>query len=405
MNEVILSILHRIIRGEQLDESAQEILDEWIAQSPHNKALYDEILNSDGFQEDIKKMLNYDSIAAWNKIRKGIPESDRPKVAPFYRKYAAAIVLAVLLGLSAGYFAFFKKSSADSSIARENNLIQPSDLKPGTDGAILRLADGRIIDLDNAANGTLLTEGNADIVKNGGALQYNESQQATGDANAMNTLRTPRSRKFTVTLSDGTKVWLNSGSSIQYPTIFSGNERRVTVTGEVYFEVAKNAAKPFNVEIQAGTVKKGEVEVLGTHFNVNAYDDEPFIQSTLLEGSVRITHGHETRLLQPGQQAKLNNKDELQVVNVDIEQVVAWKDNFFYFQDDNIYTVMRQVARWYGVEIVYKGGLIPQKYSAVIERNLPVKDLFIALQKTGGVQFEIIEQDDTTKIIVKPDVK
>lgn len=404
MNEVIFQLLYRRLRGEVLDQSAQDILDEWVAASPENKKMYDEIMDSDEFKKDIKQMLQYDSIAAWNKIRKGIPKSDRPKVVPFFRKYAAAIVALLLLGVTTAYFGFFKKSVHNNSIARENKIIPPSEVKPGTKGAILRLADGRILDLDNITDGVVVTQGNITITKKDGQLHYGVTDPAAEGPGGLNMTRAPRNKFFSIQLSDGTVAWLNSGSSIEYPLVFASKERRVSVTGEVYFEVAKNANKPFKVDIHAGGAKKAEVTVLGTHFNINAYDDESSVQTTLLEGSVSITRGDETRLLKPGQQANFTTDGAMQVVNADKRRVMAWRENDFYFKNDNIETIMRQLARWYNIEYEFEKDVTPQLYTATISRNQPVKAVFDALQNAnrGGIHFEVIKQDDTTKIIVKP---
>lgn len=404
MNEVIFQLLYRRLRGEVLDESAQEMLDDWVAQGPENKALYDEIMNSDELTKDLKHMMQIDSIAAWNKIRKGIPKSDRPKVVPFYRRYAAAIVLVLLLGAAGAYFGYFKKSADNNSIARENKkIILPSEVKPGTEGAILRLADGRILDLEKIEDGVVVTQGNVVITKKGGKLEYAVSDPAAETPTGLNMMRAPRKNHFKAQLSDGTIVWLNSQSSIEYPLVFASKERRVSVTGEVYFEVAKDANKPFKVDIYAGNSKKAEVTVLGTHFNINAYDDEPTIRTTLLEGSVSITHGDDTRVLKPGQQAQLNAAGAMQVMsNADIGRIMAWRENSFSFYQESIETIMRQVGRWYDVQIEFDPKVKAQRYTATISRDKPVQAVFEALQLTGGINFEIVKQDDTTKIIVKP---
>jgi transmembrane sensor len=405
MNEVIFQLLYRRLRGEILDKSAQEMLDDWIDQSPENKALYDEVMNSEEFKKDVKRMMQIDSIAAWNKLRKSIPESDRPKVVPFYRRYAAAIVLFLLLGATGAYYGFFKKSVDNNSIATENRkIIQPSEVKPGTEGGILRLADGRILDLEKMEEGAVVTQGNVIITKKDGKIEYGVSDPAGETPTGLNMTRAPRKNRFRVVLSDGTIAWLNSQSSIEYPVVFTSKERRVSITGEVYFEVAKNPNKPFKVDIFAGNAKKAEVTVLGTHFNINAYDDEPLIRTTLLEGSVSIRHGDDTRVLRPGQQAQLNESGAVQVVNADIDKVTAWHENNFYFKGDNIEAIMRQVARWYDVQFELDSKVATQRYTGSISRDQSVKAVFDLLQRVGngGIHFEIVEMDDTTKIIVKP---
>jgi ferric-dicitrate binding protein FerR (iron transport regulator) len=200
-------------------------------------------------------------------------------------------------------------------------------------------------------------------------------------------------------LSDGTKVWLNSVSSIHYPTAFVGKERIVDITGEVYFEVMKNRAMPFKVMVNGM-----QVEVLGTHFNINSYEDEANIKTTLIEGLVKIVNNRKASFLKPGQQAILrlrigqDEKREMKIVdNADIEEVVSWKKGLFRFQKADIKTIMRQVSRWYDVEVEYEKE-VTETFSGTIPRNVTVSKLFAMLELTGHVHFKI----DGKKIMVIP---
>jgi transmembrane sensor len=257
-----------------------------------------------------------------------------------------------------------------------------NDVAPGQTGAILTLSTGQKILLDSAANGSLAQQGNVGVIKRNGELIYNSEGNATGIV--YNTMTTPKGRQFNLVLADGSKVWLNAASSITFPIVFTGKERKVTITGEAYFEVAHNAAMPFIVE-------KGNasVLVLGTHFNVNAYDDESEINVTLLEGSVNVRNGSNNNTIKPGQQAQFKQDGKIMVLSdVDIDNVVAWKNGRMHFQGADIGTVMRQMSRWYDVEIVYNKKLDDLFY-ADIPRATMLSDVLKALELTKGVHFKI----------------
>jgi ferric-dicitrate binding protein FerR (iron transport regulator) len=205
-----------------------------------------------------------------------------------------------------------------------------------------------------------------------------------------NTLSTPRGGQYQLILQDGTKVWLNSSSSIHFPTTFRGRERKVAITGEAYFEVAKNSAMPFKI-----TVKDVEVRVLGTHFNIMAYDDENSINTTLLEGSVKISKGSSNKMLAPGEESIVNKNGDINVIVADIEEVMAWKNGWFQFNAADIQKVMRQISRWYDVEIVYEGKIPISHFSGMISRGNNISQV-LAILKAGGVQLKI----EGRKIIV-----
>jgi len=202
--------------------------------------------------------------------------------------------------------------------------------------------------LDSLGNGLLATQQGTKVVLNNGQLSYQAANTTTATG-AWNTINTPRGRQFKVALPDGTQVWLNAASSIRYPVAFTGKERKVEINGEAYLEVAKNTSMPFIV--QANDV---EVLVLGTHFNINSYSDEEAIKTTLLEGAVKVSTGAATALLTPGKQAAISTGSGMNVQAADIEQVVAWKNGVFNFQNATLEQVMRQLARWYDIEIVYE---------------------------------------------------
>lgn len=268
-----------------------------------------------------------------------------------------------------------------------------ANVSAGSNKALLTLGDGHIITLDDAGRGAVALQGATQISKMAnGHLLYQPSR--TGQSEILfNTLTTPRGGQYKLTLPDGSNVWLNSASSIRYPTAFAGPTRNVQITGEVYFEIAHDAAKPFLVN--AGEM---EVKVLGTHFNVNAYRDESSINTTLLEGSLKLSKAGEVTMLQPGQQAQLSSNGNFHLANdVDLEEVVAWKNGYFSFTKADLQSVLRQIARWYDVEIAYEGAIAPREFGGKIGRSSNISEVLEILQETK-VHFRISGK----KIIVTP---
>jgi hypothetical protein len=256
------------------------------------------------------------------------------------------------------------------------------DISPGQNGAILTLATGEKIVLDSAMDGSLARQGNVSVIKKNGELVYRkDGKSAEG---VLNTMTTPKGRQFNLVLADGSRVWLNAASSITFPTAFTGKERRVAIQGEAYFEIAHNAEKPFIVE--SG---KNSIKVLGTHFNVNAYDNENVVSVTLVEGSVNVTRGTSSKTIRPGQQAQINEREQINLVfNVDVDHVVAWKNGRISFQGANIGTVMRQMSRWYDVDIEYSEKL-DDRFYADMSRSTMLSDVLKALELTTNVHFKV----------------
>ncbi|MBB5637437.1 ferric-dicitrate binding protein FerR (iron transport regulator) [Pedobacter cryoconitis] len=284
---------------------------------------------------------------------------------------AAAILLTVSIGL---YFfkgtGFNRQPHSPAHIAQR----ETPQILPGGNKATLTLADGKKITLDEAVNGPLAEEAGIIITKTkDGQLVYTVSARnnklADGQA-AMNLISTPKGGQYQVNLPDGTKVWLNAASSLRYPAVFTGAERSVILTGEAYFEVAKDPVKPFKVSAALQTV-----EVLGTHFNINSYQDEPAVKTTLLEGAVKVNaQSAGDVFLKPGQQAVLLG-NHLNVNLASTEEAVAWKNGMFRFKDADLQTVMRSVARWYDVEVNYEGNLPVRQFSGEIHRNINLSEV------------------------------
>lgn len=329
-----------------------------------------------------------------------------------WHRIAAAAVL--LLSFGAGIY-YMVHPALQNAVATSKDMTLSADtitLKPGTSGAVLTLANGNKIVLDSAGNGLLATQGATKVLNNNGTIRYQEGEADTTGI-VYNTLTTPRGKQFQLELADGTRVWLNAASSIRFPTAFTNDTRKVEITGEAYFEVAHINRKlhrsgalplPFVVAFTTPAGHTGEVQVLGTHFNINAYEDEAAVKTTLLEGSVKVSiHDPrlltlDSRLLKPGQQAAINNKGRFKTVDdVDIDAVVAWKNGYFSFSETDMATLMRQIARWYDVDIEYAGKVPDRKFGGEISRNSNAEQV-LKIMEESEVHFRIAGR----RIIVLP---
>ena len=276
---------------------------------------------------------------------------------------AAAVLIGVFIG---SYFMFIKSKPANKMAVVEKKPAAAGDRTPGGNKAFLQLADGSLIELDDTDTGMLAQQGNTKIVKlNNGQLKYNSTSQKNTQV-LYNTISTPRGGQYHVILPDGSKVWLNAASSLRFPTSFTGEARNVLLTGEAYFEVAHNKNMPFHV-----AVNDMKVEVLGTHFNIMSYDNENAISTTLLEGSVKVSSmvNGQWSMLKPGQQAAIHNSQLTIHDDIDAESVIAWKNGMFQFNSADIQTIMRQIERWYDVEVQYKGPIPQGHYSGIVPRS------------------------------------
>lgn len=302
-----------------------------------------------------------------------------PVLKIYYKKKWWKIAVAACVFTFIAMTIFWLKPFGNKAIAKKTVPQKQlnNDVKPGGQKALLTLADGTQIILDSASSGLLAQQGNAQIIKlHNGELAYNTNGKA--DVGLLyNTMSTPVGGIYQLILPDGSKVWLNSASSIRYPTAFTDKERRVEISGEVYFEVAKNAAKPFIVKV----TNLAAIKVLGTHFNVNAYNDEAEIKTTLLEGAVNISQGNKSSTLSPGQQAQINQSGFIKRVdNVDLDEAVAWKNGSFLFNSAALPVVLRQAARWYDLDVVYEGKVPTDKFSGQIPRSVNLSSLLKWMQ-------------------------
>lgn len=327
-------------------------------------------------------------------IRQAIAEpvfNKSPKVVGlhFFRNVAAAVILLAVSGTA--IYHWYNKHE-QKQLAALNKAVVKHDVDPGDNRAVLTLANGTKLILDSAKIGLLNQAGSVSINKTqDGQVVYTADKDQQNGPVAYNSISTPIGGQYQVVLPDGSRVWLNSASSLKFPTAFTGSERDVELTGEGYFEVARNKAKPFNVK-----VKDINVAVLGTHFNIMAYNDEAAVKTTLLEGLVRLTHGNVTDMLKPGQQGVINDKG-IKIIDVDTDEAVAWKNGFFEFDRVSIQDIMKQLSRWYGTEVMYEGKIPDDEFVGKISRDVKLSQVLHILE-LSHVRFRI----ENKKIIVTP---
>ncbi len=410
------------------EERYQELAEKWLNKTinPQEREEFAQWYNSGqdndinlpkdfaGNDQELKKRI-------FSGVTQNISDSVLPSGYKFQRWFAAAAVIMVVF--SAGLYFYSDNKVVDQFVSKqtitEPKLSSPSitvtafpekqkirvtevkDIEAGDNKAILTLGDGTKIILDDAQNGILANQGGNSILKTAeGELIYsfsnessNQSAERKADNIIFNTIETPKGGKFQVILPDGSKVWLNAASSLRFPTAFSGSKRHVELKGEAYFEVAHDVSKIFEVN-----TRNQVVQVLGTHFNINAYSDEPTVNTTLLEGSVRVSdlRTHISQLLKPGEQSKLSER--IEVINVkNTSEAVAWKEGYFQFDEADIQTVMRQIERWYDVSVIYEGKVPNYRFGGEIERSLSLLQVLKVLEKTK-VHFRL----EGREVIVMP---
>jgi transmembrane sensor len=398
----IHDLIIKYLKG-ALSETEQEDLNTWLHASKKNQELFQKLTDSKWINAELTNLYQFDNYKGWEKVTRGFPnflekqslktEFHKRSIGRFWQRIAVAACILLFLG-TGSYFLIHQASRRKSPYAHV--FVTAADKKaPDKNKAKITLANGKVIYLDSAANGTLVQQQGVNVVKlSGDQLAYKGN--ATSSDFTYNTLHNPKgSRVVTLILSDGTKVWLNSASSLRYPVNFFGKERKVEMSGEAYFEVAKNAQMPFKV-----VVNQMEVQVLGTHFNINAYADEGEIKTTLLEGKVKIKANDKAVQLLPGQQAEFSEAipGAFTVdLYADVEKVMAWKSGMFEFDNTTLPAIMRQISRWYNVDVEYKSIPGTEKFGGAINKDVPLSNVLKMLEE-NGVKFEFREN----KIIVKP---
>jgi transmembrane sensor len=403
-------ILQKYIREEDLSTEETIFLQHWLRAGEGREEMISNIKNeTDWMQEGLKKMQETPHSRIWDTVSGRLEQEGHWKAATaapvvpmnrptkrWWRLLAAATVLFAAAGTT--FWVLQNRSITSANNPVQSQFAKVPDARPGGNRAVLTLANGKQINLDSTGNGVLASQGNMKVTKLAdGQLAYNKTSEEKPAAPAFNVLSTPRAGQFSLTLPDGSHVWLNNASSLRYPVSFTGNSREVELTGEAYFEIAKDASRPFRVAVHSGT-RSSTVEVLGTSFNVMAYDDENTERTTLVEGSVRFVHEGSSTLLKPEEQSVLDEKGSLKTLhNVNVPEITAWKNGYFHFDHASLETTMRQLARWYDIEVEYADNVPPQEFVGKIQRNLPLSDVLRGLENEH-VHFSL----EGRKLLVKP---
>jgi ferric-dicitrate binding protein FerR (iron transport regulator) len=365
-----------------LTPAEKKELNDWLCESEENIALFEYVMdeaesgNGNIFFESLHKEQALERL-----IKRG---SLKPKKKFFlsFTAMAVAALLVVILGLSV-LLLYNTKMSKPAQTASE----KLNDREPGKNKAVLQLADGKVIILDDTAAGTIAKQGDITILQNTGGIAYRASSATA--AIGYNTLSTPRGGQYKIVLSDGTRVWLNAESSLYYPTAFTDSTRQVKLIGEAYFEVAHDKTKPFIVEGSAlpSDGQGWAVKVLGTQFNINAYNDENVVRTTLLEGKVEVVQKDQRQMLRPGEQAEIR-VEGITTIKADTEEAIGWKEGEFIFRNARVTTVMNTLARWYDLDIEYAQPPVVH-LNATIKRDATLKKVLSYLQGTGDIHFRL----------------
>lgn len=372
----IEALIIKYLKGE-LTEQENGLLNAWRRESPENESLFAELADDVQLTQEFTVFRGIDQEKGRQKLRAGMRRQDKHQPVFLHRIYwgvAASVFL--LIG---SYWAY--RSSTTPHHSHEKAVAQVADVAaPSASNAVLTLANGKKIILDSADNGIMATQGQVRLVKSeDGQIAYKVEGEGTGGTPSFNILENPRGSKIVgITLSDGTKIWLNSESTLRYPTYFSGKERKVQITGEAYLEVAHNVKQPFIV-LKENT----EVTVLGTRFDINAYEEEPSLKITLLEGRVSIKHNGHSALLAPGQQAVIaRSEGNINISDdIDTDGVVAWLNGQFVLGGTRLTSLMNQISRWYNVEVVYTTKVANKAFGGSIDRNVPLSRMLEALRE------------------------
>lgn len=396
-------IAAKFIRNEPLTPEEDSVLRDWIAHEQSREELLRRLRDDpDWTKAQLDKLNSLSGIRVWGQLESqlqdrwntdarqeshvhmaGEPMDTAPDPAEHrptrWWRYAVAASLLLACAGTVFWATRHNKLPTVPSVSP----IAAADIPPGGDRATLTLSDGRHLDLDSAANGVLGNQGNTFVAKQDGLLAYNKASSDAPPTATYNTLATPRAGQFEITLSDGTRVWLNNASSLRYPVWFTGSDREVELAGEAYFEVAKDATHPFRVHVHNSVAGQdgGTIDVLGTSFNIMAYNDETAERATLVDGSIRYTRDGNSALLKPEEQSVVDAKGHLTTLrNVNTDEITAWKNGYFHFDHTGLEETMRQLARWYDITVDYQGEIPPQEFVGKIERSIPLSAVLRGLE-------------------------
>ena len=352
----------------------------------HFKKVEDWDVTTMGEKEEIKERM-------YAKILEAIEVPSKKTKPHFFFRYVSAA--AIFVAISTGVY-FYKSNNTATLRERSPKLVSTPDRAPGGNKATLTLANGTKISLTDANNGDLVKNTGISITKTSdGQIVYKvlgSAKALVGDAVEFNNITTPNGGQYQILLSDGSKVWLNDASSLKFPTVFSGEARSVELTGEAYFEVSRNEKMPFTVKAN-GT----QVLVLGTHFNVMAYPDEKQVQTTLLEGAVKLIHADAMTFLKPGQQGTITENEEgYQVSRADVASAIAWKNGYFLLDNTSLPRLMRQISRWYDVDVIYTTKIKDHEFVGEVSRNYSLMKILKILE-LSGIKFKLDGRTLTVK--------
>jgi ferric-dicitrate binding protein FerR (iron transport regulator) len=374
MNETanrIAVLIGKHLKQELSEEESRE-LTAWMEESEDHREIFEQLTNVEYLELAVREKYRTRSVEATKeKLDRLIETGGEPierngNVRRIWPRLAVAAAILCLLAVSAVY-TLRKSKGSDTDVAKTTNTA--TDIAPGAFKATLKLADGRSIVLDKSTMGQLAEQGSTQVLNKDGQLVYAPAAGAAQAKDLWNTLSTAKGQTYSLLLSDGSRITLNSESSIQFPVSFAGELREVKVTGEAYFQVAHDASRPFEVK-----ARDMELRVLGTTFNVNAYSDEDAVKATLVEGSIQIRKGVQKKIIKPGQQAQVL-PDDIKVTDVDVDRITAWKQGYFRFKEDKLSEAMRNVARWYDVEVVYEGNAAGVEVTGSIPRTANLSEL------------------------------
>lgn len=374
---LIAGFVKQTLTPEEHDE-----LDNWVEASDDNMLLFEELTDPLTIEQGLQKLQSENSKSAYQKIRRQLPFTK----APVYQRIWPYTVAASLL-LAVSSIWYFKYQSKEPLLPAEAII---ADLEPGGNKAQLTLSDGTVYILDGTSNDFIPKQGGSQVLIQENTVWYEAPGELTDEPISYNTLTTPRGGQYKVRLADGTQAWLNAASSLRFPSAFTGAERRVEITGEVYLEVAPNPTHPF-----IAVVGSQEVRVLGTRFNVNAYEGPV---TTLVEGKVALFQGGQQAVLQPGESGYWKGSGFAIQPAHHLDDIIAWTEGKFLFSGVPIETIMGQLSRWYDAEVIYEGARPRARFHAELSRDLPLSKALALLEKTGHVHF----LRDGRKIIVRP---
>ncbi|MET3499736.1 hypothetical protein ABIC45_001327 [Mucilaginibacter rubeus] len=379
----VAELIGKLLNG---DISQEEYLwlKEWVNESAENKVQFEKLTDAGFLEKKLAFWDNIDNDKAWNELLRKLPEPESESVRRFnytsLLKYAAIVILTLSISIL-----LYLRNENRVKGNDKSQIAQATMIKPGSNKAILILGNGQKLALKNHTQVSINEDDGTAVSNKNEILAYKHAGKANaGQQVIYNTIVVPRGGEYQLVLADGSKIWMNSSSSLRYPTSFSGSERKVYLSGEAYFEVAKNARMPFIVKTD-----KAEVKVLGTHFNVKAYNDEELYKTTLLEGAVSVQSSAMINEIKPGQQVIINGQGQQKITsNINVEEEVAWKNGLFMFTKADIKDVMQQVSRWYDIEVVYEGKVPDLQFSGQLSRKVDFSG-FTNILKYAGLNFTI----------------